>query len=144
MQRFIIINEEVRLRALDALLSASNGSAVTIRDGVGRNGDQNARFHAMLTDISRQVQWYGKTLSVEVWKRLVTAAYLREIGGHPQLIPALDGEGFDVIFERTSTMPQSRTKRMRDSDPAFNELIDWTAAFGDLNCVEWSERARDQ
>ena len=143
MQRFILINDLVRDRCLDAIRNASTGSAVTVREGVGRNGDQNARFHAMLTDISRQVQWHGKTLSVEVWKRLTTAAYLREIGGQPQMIPALDGNGFDVIFERTSTMPQSRTKRMRDSDPAFNELIDWTAAFGDQCGVEWSERARE-
>ena len=139
MIRVNIIDEIRRQRAIDYLHSASIGSQMTLRIGEARNGDQNARLHAMLTDISRQVEWHGKKLGVEIWKRLCTAAYLREIGNQPQMVPALDGNGFDVIFERTSQMPMSRTAKTPDNAPVFNELIDWVDSFGSQNGVVWSD-----
>ena len=39
-----------------------------------RSNEQNRRLWAMLTDVSRQVEWYGKTLSPEDWKHLFTAS----------------------------------------------------------------------
>lgn len=85
-----------------------------------RRDAQNALLHALLTEISRQVKWHGKTLSVDVWKRLCTAAWLRELGESPEMVPALDGKGFDVIFERTSTLTVKQCA----------SLCDWILAFG--------------
>lgn len=85
-----------------------------------RRDAQNALLHALLTEISRQVKWHGKTLSVDVWKRLCTAAWLRELGESPEMVPALDGKGFDVIFERTSTLTVKQCA----------SLCDWIQVFG--------------
>lgn len=82
-------------------------------------------LHSCLSDIAEQVEWHGKKLDLDVWKRLCTAAWLRELGESPELIPALDGKGFDVIFERTSKMT---VKQM-------TSLIEWCLAFGAQNGV---------
>lgn len=94
----------------------------------GRSVEQNARLHAMLTDISRQVEHYGQKLNVTIWKRLATAAWLREINHQPQMIPAIDGHGVDVIFERTSKLSMKQ----------MTSLIEWVQAYGDEKGVRWS------
>lgn len=95
-----------------------------------RRSAQNALLHALLSDLSKQCQWRGQTLSVDVWKRLCTAAWLREEGESPQMVPALDGKGFDVIFERTSTLSVAQCSR----------LTEWVMAFAAEQGVEVGER----
>lgn len=91
---------------------------------------QNALLHAVLTDISKQVKWHGQAFDVVTWKRLCMASWLREKNEQPQLIPALDGKGFDIIFERTS---QLNTKDCAD-------FCTWCIAFGDENNVNFKMR----
>ena len=97
-----------------------------------RNNDQNARLHAMLSDLSKQVEWHGQKFTGEVWKRLCVASYLRENNESPILVPSLDGNGVDIIYEKTSKM----------SKKVMSELIEWVSCFGAENNVVWSERAR--
>ena len=91
---------------------------------------QNALLHAVLTDIAKQVKWHGQSFDVVTWKRLCMASWLREKNEQPQLIPALDGKGFDIIFERTS---QLNTKDCAD-------FCTWCIAFGDENNVNFKMR----
>jgi NinB protein len=95
-----------------------------------RNLEQNAKLHAVLTDIAEQVEWFGKKLPMEVWKRLCMAAWLRERGEQPTLIPALDGNGFDVIFEKTSKLSVSQC----------SELVEWCLAFAAEHGVVFDEQ----
>lgn len=85
-----------------------------------RNSEQNSLLHAILADIAAQVEWHGQKFDVVTWKRLCMAAWLRERGAQPQLIPALDGHGFDVVFEHTAKL----------SVRECSELIEWCYAFG--------------
>jgi hypothetical protein len=85
-----------------------------------RNTEQNKAFHSAVSDIARQVTWHGQKLPAGVWKRLLCAAWMREAGDKPYLVPALDGVGVDVIYERTSKL----------SVKAMSSLIEWTMAFG--------------
>ena len=125
---FVLNHPMARRNALEAVQKAPEGFSVVVREPT-RNILQNAALHAALTDIARQVKWHGKDLSVDVWKRLCTAAWLREIGESPEMIPALDGKGFDVIFERTSQM----------SVKQMSSLIEWVYAFGSQNGVTFRE-----
>lgn len=84
-----------------------------------RSSDQNRRLHAMLNDLAKQVTWHGQKLPAGVWKRLCTAAWLREEGERPIMVPALDGIGVDVIYERTSKLSVKRCA----------SLMEWIAAF---------------
>lgn len=94
-----------------------------------RNDPQNRRLHAALNDIARQVVWHGQKLPAGVWKRLVTAAWLREEGERPVMVPALDGIGVDVIYERTSKLSKKR----------MASLIDWVHAFGSEHGCVWTD-----
>ena len=61
------------------LMMAGQRLVVEIRHET-RSTAQNARLHAMLDDIARQVEWAGKKRDVTTWKRLMTAAWLRARG----------------------------------------------------------------
>jgi hypothetical protein len=91
---------------------------IVIKD-LDRSSDQNRALHAMLTDIANQVEHAGKKWDVLIWKRLLTAAWLREAGEQPQMIPAVDGHGFDVIYERTSKLTVKQCA----------SLLEWITAF---------------
>jgi hypothetical protein len=80
-----------------------------------RNGEQNRLLHALLGEISRQVEWGGKKWDVDDWKRLLTAAWLRAKGQHVAMVPAVDGQGFDVLYQRTSTLSKGE----------FADLVDY-------------------
>jgi hypothetical protein len=102
---------------------------IVIKD-LDRSGEQNKLLHARLTDIANQVEHAGKKWDVLIWKRLLTAAWLREAGERPQMIPALDGHGFDVVYERTSKLSVKQCA----------ELLDWIEAFGGEHQVRWTAK----
>lgn len=92
-----------------------------------RSGEQNKLLHKLLSQVAAQVTWHGQKLSIDVWKRLCTAAWLREAGHSPMLVPALDGHGIDMIFEHTSKLSVSQCA----------SLITWVEAFGSQEGVRW-------
>jgi hypothetical protein len=92
---------------------------VEVRDPT-RNSSQNRILHASLTDIATQAAWKGEKLSVDVWKRLALGAWMRESGRQPLMIPALDGKGFDIIYERSSNL----------SVKECSEFLEWVLALG--------------
>jgi len=106
-----------------------NGCEVVVQDPK-RSLAANAALHAALNDIADQVVWQGQKFPAGVWKRLCTAAWLRERGDRPMMVPALDGVGVDVIYERTSQM----------SKKEMGELIEWCHAFGAEHGVKFTTR----
>lgn len=117
-----------RKQAAEACIHAPNGWVATIAPD-NRSSAQNRLLHDALTDIAEQVEWHGKKLPMDVWKRLCTAAWLREIGESPEMVPAIDGRGFDVIFERTSKLSVAQ----------MTSLIEWITAFGTQNGVTFGK-----
>jgi hypothetical protein len=113
-------NESDRTRVIGYLHSVdlTKPKKLSIKDE-DRSGEQNNYLHALLGDISGQVEHAGKKWDVLIWKRLLTAAWLREEGDQPQMIPAIDGHGFDVIYERTSKLSVKQCA----------SLIEWVQAF---------------
>jgi hypothetical protein len=74
---------------------------------------QNARLWAMLTDISRQVEWYGRRLSPTEWKDVFTAALKRQ-----DVVPGIDG-GFVVLGKSTSSMTKGEMAELQTLMEAF-------------------------
>ena len=68
---------------------------------------ENALLHALLMQISAQIEWAGQKQTPEVWKRLFTAAWLRARGEQIETLPALDGQGVDVVFRHTSKLTRA-------------------------------------
>ena len=107
MKRTIILaHPEARRRALEAVSQAGDGVVVTLADPT-RNSEQNAKLHAMLWEIADRVGWAGKARSVETWKRLMCAAWLRAEGHSIELLPALDGHGVDFVYSPTSQLSKA-------------------------------------
>lgn len=78
-----------------------------------RSDAQNRRLWAMLTDISRQVDWYGQKLSPEDWKHVFSSALAKQ-----KVVPGIDG-GFVVLGQSTSKMTKAEMSEMQELMMAF-------------------------
>ena len=78
-----------------------------------RSTEQNARMWAMLTDVSRQVVWYGQKLQPEEWKDVFSASLNRQ-----KVVPGIDG-GFVVLGMRTSKMTVAQMAELMELMEAF-------------------------
>ena len=77
-----------------------------------RSTEKNAHLHAVLTQISEQKPWAGELRDVETWKRLMVAAFEREKGHRVEMYPALDGQGIDIVYRRTSRMSEEEIREL--------------------------------
>ncbi len=102
-QVFHLTHNIARQSACAAILSAPDNYRVEIRERT-RSLDQNAKLHAMVSFIAKNLPWCGKHQTTDTWKRLLTAAWLRARGYQVEFLPALDGHGVDVVFRRTSDL----------------------------------------
>lgn len=116
-------------RALVEYIRTFGPCEVEVREPT-RNSEQNAALHQAFTDLAKQVDWYGQKLPAGVWKRLCVSAWLREQGRKPYMVPALDGVGVDVIYEKTSTL----------SVKDCSALLDWVYSFGSEHNVKFRTR----
>ena len=98
---------------LKSMLMAGHRVVVEIKPET-RTLAQNARLWAMLTDVSKQVDWYGRKLSEEEWKHVFTASLAKQ-----DVVPGIDG-GFVVLGKSTSKMTK----------PEMSELQQLIEAFG--------------
>jgi len=78
-----------------------------------RSLEQNSRLWGLLTDISRQVDWYGRKLTPEEWKHVFTASLKRQ-----DVVPGLDG-GFVVLGMSTSKMTRAEMCDLQTLMEAF-------------------------
>ncbi len=74
---------------------------------------QNALLWATLTDISKQVDWYGRKLTPEEWKHVFTASLAKQ-----DVVPGLDG-GFVVLGKSTSKMTKAEMSELQELMQAF-------------------------
>jgi len=100
---FILAHNVARSNAKIAIDESPDGYAVEIKP-ITRSLAQNAKLHALISDIARNLEWAGTKRDVETWKRLLTAAWLRARGEPIEMLPALDGHGVDIVFRRTSEL----------------------------------------
>ncbi len=84
---------------------------------------QNARMWAMLTDVSKQVEWYEHRLTPQEWKDVFTAALKGQ-----KRVPGLNGN-FVVLSASTSQMTVAE----------MGDLMELMSAFGVNNGVVFSD-----
>lgn len=122
-----LVGPAQRQFARDCIEKAPDDYVCEIRKRT-RSIDQNSRLWSMLTDISRQVDWYGKKLSPESWKHIFSSSLKKQ-----DVVPGIDG-GFVVLGQSTSRMTVSEMRDMQDL----------MSAFGDERGVQWSEPERQE
>ena len=98
---------------LKAQLTAGRRMVLELREEK-RSDAQNRRLWAMLTEISQQVDWYGKKLAPEDWKAVFTAS-LKKM----EVVPNLDGTGFVALGTSTSQMTKAEMSDMQTLMEAF-------------------------
>lgn len=119
---FILAHDIARAGAVEAVRSAPAGWVVEVKPKT-RSIDQNARLWALLTDVSRQVEWYGQRLTKEQWKDVFSAALTKQ-----KVVPGIDG-GFVVMGQRTSQM----------SVRELGDLMTLIEAFGAEHSVRFAD-----
>jgi hypothetical protein len=92
-----------------------------------RSDAQNRLLHSRIGDVAKHCAWQGMRLDTEDWKRLLTAAWCRTRNEGVRIVPALDGQGFDVLYERTSKLSRAECA----------DLSEYIMAWGSEREVPW-------
>lgn len=115
-----------RDRACRWVRQAPIGSRVEFKSP-RRTLPQNDRMWAMLTDIARQVEWYGQKLTPDDWKDVFTASLRRA-----HVVPGLDG-GFVPLGMHTSDMSKQEMGDLMQLIEAFG--AERGVIFGEDKCL---------
>ena len=115
---FILAHQEARRRAVDAAQTAPDGWRVEVCEPK-RNGEQNAKFHALCADIARSgVKWCGKERTAEDWKVLMVSGHAVATKQGSEIVCGLEGELVN-LRESTAKMGKARA----------SSLIEYTQAW---------------
>lgn len=123
-----LVHAEARRRAAADCMAAEDKWIVTISEPT-RNGEQNARFHAMCSDVAKQSVFMGTKRTALQWKVLFISGHAIATGIGADMVPGLEGEYVNL---RESSASMS-IKRM-------SSLIEYTLAW----CVSNGVVLRDE
>lgn len=121
----IITGREGRKTAHKLVDAAPFNAVVTVKPPA-RTLDQNAKFHAMLSDVSR-AKPEGRIATPDVWKAL----FMHACGHAVQFEMGLNGQPFPIGF-RSSRLTKDQ----------MCDLITFMLQWGDERGVRWSNEAR--
>lgn len=106
-QTFRLVHKDARANALYAVSAAPDGYVVTVRPA-GRSLDQNARLHAMLTDIANsKFEWSGCRRTVDELKVLFVSAHAIAEGRNQEVVKGFEDEPV-ALRESTAAMSKAR------------------------------------
>ena len=127
---FRLVHAEARRRALECVSQAPEGYAVTVAEPT-RNGEQNAKFHALCGDLAKSgLHWAGKPRTLAQWKVLMVSGHAAATKEGAEMVPGVEGE-FVNLRESTAQMSVRRS----------SSLIEYTLAFMAMNGVNQLEAA---
>lgn len=120
MGYYILSHAQARARAIQAVKDAPDGFSVKISEPK-RNGDQNAKFHALCGDIAKSgIKWAGKERTAAQWKVLLVSGHAVATKEHADIVPGIEGE-FVNIRESTALMSKARSSSLIEYSIAFYE-----------------------
>jgi hypothetical protein len=91
-----------------------------------RSLEQNARLHAMIADIAKQIDYLGKKRTLDEWKTLLISAHSIATKEGAEVIPGIEGE-YVSIRESSASMSVAR----------MTSLMDYVEAYGTINGVKF-------
>ncbi|CAN7396124.1 recombination protein NinB [Neorhizobium sp. LjRoot104] len=97
-QTVVINGPDDRQRIATWARNVEPGTVVTFRKK-SRSTEQNAKLHAMLGEVAKQVEWHGQFLDPDDWKDMFTAS-LR----HARVVPGIDRGTYVPLGMHTSTL----------------------------------------
>lgn len=133
-QLFRLINIDVRRRAANAVMSATEGYEVRITEPKKKR-EQEEKYHAMIGDIARQVDHIGRKWHADDMKRILVDEFAEEmrLAGTPlhhdgRVIPSFDGRRIVQLGIQTSNFYVKEAA----------QFIEYLFAFGAMHNVKWS------
>jgi hypothetical protein len=132
-QHFICLDTDIeRARAKRWIDAAPEGWIMSLQEGT-RTADQNAKFHAMITDIAknRGWMWAGKKRTVTDWKRILVNQFENDAGIDTEIVPSLDGQRVVVLGSQTRAFGKKKA----------SDFVEYLYALGAEYRVIWSEPA---
>lgn len=90
------------------------------------SSEQREKFHAMVREVAKSVEYYGKKRTEEAWKALFVAAYEKA-----EMLPGLDGETIVQIRRSTTTFGVKE----------YSDLIEIVYAYGAAHGVTFNDPA---
>ena len=119
-----------RTLAVQAVSAAPDGNVITISEPK-RNAEQNAKFHAICSDIARSgAEWAGKKRTADQWKVLLVSGHAVATKEGAEMVPGIEGEYVNVR-ESTALMSVKRS----------SSLIEYAVAFCAMNEIRTAEVA---
>ncbi len=117
-KRFVMAHDEARRRAVAAVAEAPAGWVVTVKPPT-RTSDQNAKFHAICSDLARaRVPWAGKPRTAAQWKVLLISGHATATKEGAEMVPGLEGE-FVNVRESSALMSVRRGSSLIEYALAF-------------------------
>lgn len=98
---------------------------------------QKIALQMMCMDIDRQRDWpegSGHRIGSRKWKQLLILAWERVHDRDAQALPAIDGEGFDVVYRRDSRLTKEEA----------SELLAFTDSWMAQNGITRSKSRRER
>lgn len=124
---FVLRNAQIRQRAAQAVLEATEGFAVRITPPT-RSLEASAKFHAICGDLARQLPYAGKKRTLDEWKFLIISGHSVATQQGTEILPGLEGE-FLNLRESSSSMSVAR----------MSSLIEYALAYCAMNNVKTNE-----
>lgn len=143
MNKFILVHDIARQRAVECVRNAPHGFVVTVKESA-KSREQEEKYHAMIGDIAKQWHFLGRKWNAEDMKRLCIDQFRRDTVKDPDLAeswasmgsidmaPSLDGSGVVALGVQSKRFPKKLAA-------AF---IEWLYALGAEHSVEWTEPKR--
>jgi hypothetical protein len=110
-------------RAVKSLLMAGHRLTLEVRPQT-RSDAQNRLLHSRFSDVAKQCTWAGRKWDIDSWKRLLTAAWCRTRNEGVELVPAIDGKGFDILYQRTSKLTRAECTDLAEYVMAWGSSLD--------------------
>lgn len=126
---FKLVHTQARRLAVEAVQTAPDGYCVTVSEPT-RSLEQNAKFHALCSDIARaKTQWAGKPRNAVQWKVLLVSGHAIATKEGSDMVPGIEGE-FVNLRESTAALSKARS----------SSLIEYAMAFCAMHDVKIGER----
>lgn len=113
---FVLAHQTARMRAAQAVAEAPEGYVITVSEPT-RSGDQNAKFHAICSDLAGAT-WAGKPRTASEWKVLLVSGHAVATKEGAEVVPGLEGE-FINLRESTALMSRKRGSSLIEYAQAF-------------------------
>lgn len=116
-RRFILAHPEARRNCAQFAMSGPDGWQCVYQP-VTRNLEQNAKLHALFSDIAKTQKYMGRTLNAVQWKTLFISAHAIATGLGVDMVPGIEHE-FVNVRESSASMSVAR----------MSSLIEYTTAW---------------